>query len=124
MHAILNIVYQTGLQPWYICTDYHKGKNDNKIIIAIYVEDILLFSKYRTETNLLRKQFSSEFVIRDLEIAKSIIIPYIRDKNYKKNKTYLDQKSYIEKLLHRLKMNDYVIVTTYFILHTTYFRFQ
>ena len=80
---------------------------DLKIIVAIYLKDIFLFSKNTKESNLLQKQLNSEFDIKNLGKAKSILsMRSVCDKN----NAYLNKKSHIEKLLYKFNWNEWVPV--------------
>lgn len=51
------------------------------VIFLLYVDDILIVGAYLDEINMLKKQLSSKFEMKDLGITKQIIrMGIIRDK--------------------------------------------
>lgn len=94
-----------------ICTPcvYSKTKGDTKLIVCVYVDDILLLSNNCVDKLKLKKQLASKLSIKDLGDVKMILgIRVIRDKD----KLYLDQKNYIEQVLCKFNMYDCKPVTT------------
>lgn len=80
--------------------------NDNvKIIVAVYVDDFLIFSTCKAETENLKAVLSSEFKLKDLGCVKRYLGMRINvDKE--SNTITIDQQQYIEQLLLRFGMFD------------------
>ena len=78
--------------------------NDNvKIIVAVYVDDFLIFSTCKTETENLKTVLKSQFRIKDLGCVKRYLGMRVTiDK--KCNTIKIDQQQYIEQLLFKFKM--------------------
>lgn len=77
--------------------------NDVKIIVAVYVDDFLIFSTCKNETEKLIRVLSAEFKIKDLGCVKRYLGMRIKvDK--KSNTITIDQQQHIELLLLRFKM--------------------
>lgn len=84
---------------------YFKSIQDKLIVIALYVDDILLLHTSNTQEEVIdiKNKLRSEFEITDLGPAKYILGMRINKDN---NKITLDQTNYIEKVLQRFKMED------------------
>lgn len=75
--------------------------DDLSIIIAVYVDDILLFWKNETERNHIKTMLFSSFKMKDLGRANNCVGINI---TYEENTICLDQRSYISKILERFNM--------------------
>lgn len=76
-----------------------------KIIVALYVDDFLIFSNSDIETEKLKKFLGSKFKLKDLGPVRQYLGMRINlDKN--KNVITLDQKQYIEQLASKFQMSD------------------
>lgn len=83
---------------------YYKSNNGSIIIIALYVDDILLFSTSNSnEKAEIKKKLRTEFEITDLGPAKYILGMKICKH---KDMITLDQSGYIERVLQKFKMED------------------
>ncbi|KAK2578072.1 hypothetical protein KPH14_002073 [Odynerus spinipes] len=100
---------------------YTRIKGNVRLIIAVYVDDILVLSNNEEEKCNLKKELMSCFDTKDLGKAKSILGIKIRRE---KGKIYLDQKSYIEKILSKYNMSDCKPVSTPFAVGTKLNRGQ
>ena len=80
---------------------YLKTVNGSVIYLLLYVDDILIAAKDKSEITKLKAQLSKEFEMKDLGAVKKILgMKIIRDR--KSGKLYLSQKGYIDKVLHCL----------------------
>ena len=71
---------------------------DNYIILALYVDDMLIVGANMSEIDKLKKQLSENFEMKDLGLAKKILSMRIsRDRS--KGILNLSQEKYIEKFL-------------------------
>lgn len=82
---------------------YFRNKNKNIFIIAIYVDDFLLFSNDKEEEAHIKGELMSTFKMKDLGDAQQVLGMRIRRK---KNELLLDQTQYIDKILERFNMSD------------------
>ena len=90
---------------------YLKTVNDLAIYLLLYVDDILIAAKDKSEIAKLKAQLSKEFEMKDLGAAKKILgVEIIRDG--KSGMLYLSQRDYIEKVLRRFNMYDTKPVST------------
>lgn len=84
-----------------------KMSKDVKVIIALYVDDFLIFSNSQNETRKLKCILNSEFKIKDLGEVKHYLgmnINVNRDCNF--YEITVDQQQYIEELLQKFNMTD------------------
>lgn len=85
------------------CIYIRRHKFESLIIVAVYVDDLLIFynnNEWRTE---LKKQLTTQFRMKDLGEASNILgIRMQRDATTIK----LDQRRYIEDILKRFNMGD------------------
>ncbi len=90
---------------------YLKTVNGSAIYLLLYVDDMLIAAKDKSEIAKLKSQLSNEFEMKDLGAAKKILgMEIIRDR--KAGKLYLSQQGYIEKVLRRFNMHDAKPVST------------
>lgn len=76
-----------------------------KVIVALYVDDFLIFSNNDFETNKLKSVLGSEFKLKDLGPVRQYLGMRINlDKN--KNVITVDQQQYIEQLVSKFQMSD------------------
>ena len=95
---------------------YLKIVNGSVIYLLLYVDDMLIAAKDKSEIAKLKAQLSKEFEMKDLGAAKKILgMEIIRDR--KSGKLYLSQKGYIEKVLHRFNMHNAKPVGTPLAIH-------
>lgn len=81
------------------------------LIVAIYVDDLLIFSNDKNLRVNLKKNLMSNFDMKDLGVAKNCLGMHITvDSN--SNSIYLDQKEYILKILKKFNMIDCKPVNT------------
>lgn len=86
---------------------FTKMYGDIKIIVALYVDDFLIFSNSENESEKLKCILNSEFEIKDLGQVKHYLGMNINiHKDCNKYEITLDQQQYIEELLHKFDMTD------------------
>lgn len=90
---------------------YTKTKDHRLTIIALYVDDFLIFSNDVSETTFLKNKLSAKFKIKDLGDVKQCLGMRI---NVNKNDGFitLDQENYINQLLSRFNMENCKPVST------------
>ncbi|WVZ54400.1 hypothetical protein U9M48_005204 [Paspalum notatum var. saurae] len=90
---------------------YLKTVNGSAIYLLLYVDDMLIAAKEKSEIAKLKAQLNKEFEMKDLGAAKKILgMEIIRDR--KSGLLYLSQRGYIEKVLRRFNMHDAKPVST------------
>nr|AAT44257.1 putative polyprotein [Oryza sativa Japonica Group] len=90
---------------------YLKVVDGSSIYLLLYVDDMLIAAKDKSEIEKLKAQLSSEFEMKDLGAAKKILGMEITRERHS-GKLYLSQKGYIEKVLRRFNMHDAKPVST------------
>jgi len=90
---------------------YLKIVDGSAIYLLLYVDDMLIAAKDKSEIAKLKAQLSSEFDMKDLGAAKKILGMEITRERHS-GKLYLSQKGYIEKVLRRFNMHDAKPVST------------
>lgn len=84
---------------------YHLIKGSRMFIVAVYVDDILLFSNDVGLEQKLTDVLSEQFSMKDMGEASSVLgVRVTRDR--KKGNISLDQTHYIKNILSRFKMSD------------------
>ncbi|KAK9695686.1 Reverse transcriptase (RNA-dependent DNA polymerase) [Popillia japonica] len=92
------------------CIYYCKG-HDEILIVAVYVDDLLIFSNKRISMDNIKRKLEQEFDMKDLGEVKSCLgMNIARDR--KQNKIWIDQAGYVEKILETFKMTDYKSLST------------
>ncbi|CAL1680763.1 unnamed protein product [Lasius platythorax] len=82
---------------------YHIGKGENIVLIAVYVDDVLIASRNQEEIDRIITSISKRFTIRNLgEVQQCLGIEFSREGN---NIT-LSQRGYIREILERFGMSD------------------
>ena len=87
------------------CIHVKKVVNSVMVYLLLYVDDILIAHKSKSEIQVVKAKLQKEFEMKELGNARRILGMEIeRDK---KNETlFLSQKSYIQKILQRYNMFD------------------
>ena len=88
-------------------------KKDGKTIsiIAVYVDDLLLFYDDKTDRDKIVKQLQNKFKVKDLgEATHCLGMRITRDR--KEGELWIDQENYINKILSRFNMEDCKSVLT------------
>jgi len=71
---------------------------------VLYVDDMLIAAKHKSDVQKLKDLLSAEFEMKDLGLAKKILgMEIYRDRSQKK--LFLSQKGYIQKILSRFGMS-------------------
>lgn len=86
-----------------------KSKPGQILIVAIYVDDLLVFSNNKKLRENLKKNLMSNFDMKDLGVAKQCLGMNITKE---KGKIFIDQKDYTEKILQKFNMYDCKAVDT------------
>ena len=97
-----------------VCTDYDpcvysKVQGDKMLFVAVYVDDVLIFSncdRWKTE---IKARLSQEFKMKDIGPAKYVLGIRV---SRSKNQIALDQENYVEAILNRFQMSDCKPVST------------
>lgn len=84
-----------------------KRKNNSLVIVALYVDDFIVLSNDKKETDFLKKHLTSNFEIKDLGEIKLCLGMRIRKE---KDNLILDQSVYIDQLLRKFNMSDCKVV--------------
>jgi len=88
---------------------YYKKNNNKILILALYVDDILIFSNDTNQKIQLKQKLMDTFEMKDLGAAKYILGVRIRREN---NGIYIDQKKYIQEILENFNMSNCKPVNT------------
>eukprot|EP00253_Pinus_taeda_P025925 PITA_25925 len=99
------MVSQNFVRSEYDHCVYFKSFNGIFIILALYVDDMLIASKSMEEINRLKAQLSMTFDMKDLGAAKHILGMEIH-RDRKNGKLWLSQQKYVEKVLEKFSMNN------------------
>jgi hypothetical protein len=84
---------------------YIIGTDTSKVIITLYVDDLLLFAKLTTRLMDIKHALANEFDMKDLgEVHYLLGIQVIRDRAQRK--IWLSQERYIRDMLKRFGMNN------------------
>lgn len=87
------------------CVYYNNSKKDKWLVVAIYVDDILIFSSCKDSMRKLKQFLKSHFEMKELGEAKSFLglnLSYDR----KAGKLSIDQNKYISSMLDRFGMQN------------------
>lgn len=96
---------------------YFKISNTEIIIIAVYVDDLLIFSNNKLLTNKLKRDLSDNFRMKDIGEAKLCLgIRITRDRE--NHKIFIDQEKYITGILAKFNMAECNPVSTPFDINT------
>jgi hypothetical protein len=86
-----------------------RGNEENMVLIAVYVDDIIIASNSMEEINNLKENLAKIFQMKDMgQIKYCLGIEF----NVKKNKVTMSQKKYVDDLLKRLGMENSKEVST------------
>lgn len=91
------------------CVYIKSDGNGNLIILALYVDDILIFSKDTLMKNKLKEELMKTFEMKDLGRATHVLGMRLKQEH---NKIILDQRNYIQKVLQQFNMADCKPVNT------------
>ena len=90
--------------PYDCCVYHNKADDGSMIYLVLYVDDMLIAAKSKSDIQKLKDLLSAEFDMKDLGAAKKILGMEIY-KEREKKKLFLSQKSYIQKILSRFGMS-------------------
>jgi transposase InsO family protein len=91
--------------PFDCCVYYNKLKDGSRIYLVLYVDDMLIASRDKSDIQKLKDRLSAEFEMKDLGAARKILgMEIYRDRNQKK--LFLSQEEYIKKILSRFGMSS------------------
>lgn len=90
---------------------YYSVKDGEMLILAIYVDDILIFSSNHELEKNLKDELQRNFKMKDMGAASSILGIRIT-RNEKFQQISIDQEAYIREILKRFKMTDCNAVST------------
>lgn len=101
-HVLINIGLKRSTGDQCI---YYRVSEAKMIFVAIYVDDVLIFTNDVSLLNHLKSELSKNFRMKDMGIATSIL--GIRITRNEKEKTItIDQSQYIADILRRFAMDD------------------
>jgi hypothetical protein len=84
---------------------YTKRAGRKMVLLAVYVDDILIFSNDDFATSSTKNSLNEKFHMKDLgQVSKCLGINFTRD--WKRHTIHIDQSDYILNLLKRFKMED------------------
>lgn len=90
---------------------YHRIEGESIIIVAVYVDDVVIFSNHKKWENELCSTLSSNFQMKNLGEAKQVLgTRIIRDR--KSGTISIDQTQYLLDVLDRFRMSDCNPVST------------
>lgn len=84
---------------------YERGTGESKIILAVYVDDILIFTKDQSEREKLKKYLKRNFDMKDLEEVRNFLGTEIKH-NKEKGEIIISQRAHTEKILEKYKMKE------------------
>ena len=84
---------------------YVRGQGDGKIIVSLYVDDILLFSSRLANVNSVKKALNSEFKMTDSGEVDTILGIQIR-RNRKAGTLTMSQELYANQILQRFSLEQ------------------
>lgn len=81
------------------------------LIIALYVDDLLIIGNSKVDINRIKEEFKKRFEMKDLGPAEVMLgIEISRDRQNRK--LHISQREYIENILHRFRMGESKAVST------------
>lgn len=83
---------------------YFKHSDQNTIIVAVYVDDLLIFGSNSTMITKLKKSLAQHFKMKDMGIVSSVLGMHIT--RNEDGSISIDQKQYLADVLQRFKMSD------------------
>ena len=93
------------------CVFVQKFSDDDFVILLLYVDDMLIVGRNVTRINVLKKELSKSFAMKDLGPAKQILgMSICRDRASRK--LFLSQERYIQKVLQRFCMDKAKVVSS------------
>src|SRR5690606_23569031 len=101
-----SVLCELGLkQSKYEPCVYTGADSSDVLIVALYVDDMLMFSNNQQRSDELKQELQKRFAMQDLGEARNCIgLEIERDKT--KGTVSVSQQSFISELLTRFKMED------------------
>lgn len=93
------------------CVFINKTSHQHPVIMALYVDDLLIFSSSPQALKQVKKQLYEELKMKDMGSASFILGIRIR-RNADRTQLALDQSTYIRKFLHDYGMGDALPIST------------
>src|ERR1044071_4301373 len=91
--------------PYDCCVYYNEVQGGSRIYLVLYVDDMLIAAKSKSDIQKLKASLSTEFEMKDLGAARKILgVEIYRER--KKRKLFLSQEGYIKKMLSRFGMSS------------------
>lgn len=84
---------------------YYLFEGNDSVFVLLYVDDMLLISNSMHRINMLKRELSSEFDMKDLGSAKRILGMHI-DRNRKQGCLRLHRKPYLDSVLNKFNMKN------------------
>lgn len=101
--TLCNLGYvRSKIEPCVFIKDCHNGK---KVIVGLYVDDFLIFSNLKSETDSLIEALHTKFKIKNLGNVKQYLGMRV-NVDRKNCVVTLDQEHYIEQLMQKFNMSD------------------
>jgi len=101
-----NFMQQLGYirSPYDCCVYYNQLQGSSRIYLILYVDDMLIAAKNKSDIKRLKASLSAEFEMKDLGAASKILgVEIYRDRP--NGKLFLSQEGYIKKILNRFGMS-------------------
>jgi hypothetical protein len=87
------------------CVYIKRDKNDNFIVLLLYVDDMLIVGKDKLMINRLKEELNNAFAMKNLGPTRKILgMQIICDR--KRKKLWLSQQQYLGKVLEKFNMAD------------------
>jgi len=90
---------------------YTFGKDDRRVIVIIYVDDLILASKSIKELEFVKTQLKAEFKMVDLGAVQDVLGINIKREG-QTGSMFLSQKKYVQELLKKFSMDNAKTVST------------
>ena len=84
---------------------YIKGADKDKIILSLYVDDLLIISKNLSAINSIKASISSTFKVTDFGEVDTILKIKVT-RNWEDGTISMGQEHYVERILERFNMQD------------------
>lgn len=86
--------------PYDCCVYYIEVQGGSFVYLVLYVDDMLISAKSKSDIQKLKALLSAEFEMKDLGVARKILdVEIYRER--KKRKLFFSQKGYTKKMLSR-----------------------
>lgn len=90
---------------------FSKNKNNLLTVVALYVDEYSIFSYDAENTDTFKQCLSSEFIIKDLGVAKQCLsVRIVLD--YDNICITLDQENDVDQILRKYNMTEYLSVSS------------